>query len=54
MSVINFEDFTAVIAEILVFKDVTSYRLVGGYQRFRGTYCLHFQNKIDSVEDEVN
>ena len=28
-----------------VFKDLT---LIGGYQGFKGTYCLHFQGRSDS------
>jgi len=28
-----------------VFRDLT---LIGGYQGFRGTYCLHFQGRSDS------
>jgi len=31
----------------VVFWALTSYRLIGGYPCFRGTYCLHLQDKSD-------
>jgi len=31
----------------VVFWALTSYRLIGGYQCFRGTCCLHLQDKSD-------
>ena len=32
---------------VAVFWAVTSYNLIGGYQCFRGTCCLHLQDKSD-------
>jgi hypothetical protein len=31
------------LLSMLIFWAVTAYGLVGGYQRFGGTYCLHLQ-----------
>jgi len=31
----------------VVFWALTSYRLIDGYQCFRGTCCLHLQDKSD-------
>jgi hypothetical protein len=39
----RFEVLTAVKMSILVFWVVTQCGLVGRYQRFGGTYCLHLQ-----------
>jgi hypothetical protein len=42
--IVRFEVLKAVRMTTLLFWVVAPWRLVGRYQRFRGTYCLHLQH----------
>jgi hypothetical protein len=42
----SFEGFKAVMFQVEVFWVVTPCNVVGGYRRFRGPCCLHFQDGI--------
>jgi hypothetical protein len=42
----RFEVFTAMKMPMLIFWVVTPCELVGRYQRFGGTYCLHLEGYI--------
>jgi hypothetical protein len=42
----KFEVLTAVKMLIVVFWVMTLCDLVGGYQHFRGKYCLHLQDEV--------
>jgi hypothetical protein len=44
LTYLRFEVLTAVKITMLVFCDATPCGLVGGYQGFGGTYCLHLQS----------
>jgi hypothetical protein len=51
---LRFEGFTAVMIHAVVLWSVTACSLVGGYQHFRETCCLHFgEEGGDSISSEM-
>jgi hypothetical protein len=40
---------TNMAVEVVAFWVVTPHNLIGGYQYFRGTYCLHLQREVCRV-----
>jgi hypothetical protein len=49
---VRFEVLVAVNIKVAVFCDVTPSSLVGGYQRFVGTFCLHHEGGRVSLARE--
>jgi hypothetical protein len=40
----SFDIFTAITVQIVILRAVAPWSVLGGYQRFRETYCLHLQD----------